>query len=186
MAYLKTTEIREEGTFGQLILPTIEIFPLFFFGVFRQRKYMFSLIITTENFYCKLLIKLQKSCYTPALLENFFATLQRNFVISLHPAHFCSLYVNFFSVLIIGLFRKQLSCPSYSKAGYLNVPNQPLNHQGQPLSHTQARNHISVFLNHFVSKKLTQSVVVSSFQLSDTMTCSRVTKSLNGHSHWTT
>lgn len=41
---------------------------------------------------------------------------------------FLQLVCQFFSVLIIGHFRKQVSGPSYSKAGYLNVPNQPLNH----------------------------------------------------------
>ena len=67
-------------------------FRFFFFRIFRQRKHIFSLIITTMNFHHNLLIKLQKSCYTAALVKSFVTTLQE--VISLHAAHFFSLYVN--------------------------------------------------------------------------------------------
>lgn len=85
-ARLIITEIRDEGTFRWLILPTIEIFHLsvFRFRVFRQRKHIFSLIITKENFYYNLLIKLLKSCYTAALVENFVATLPKSFLYMQH------------------------------------------------------------------------------------------------------
>ena len=63
--------------------------------------------------YHSLLIKLLKSCYTAALVENFVALLQ--------------LACRLFSVLIICHFQKQVLIPSRSKVGYFDVPNQPLN-----------------------------------------------------------
>ena len=106
-----TTEVRDEGTFHWLTLPIEEMFHLsvFFFQVFRRRKYIFSLIITTVNFHHNLLVKLQNSCYTTALDENFVATLPE--VIFLHATHFCSFFGNILVLQSLDTFLSKYQVP---------------------------------------------------------------------------
>ena len=102
---------RVEGTFRWLKLPIVEISHLsvFFFRVLRRRKHIFSLIITTVNFHHNLLVKLQNSCYTAALVENFVATLLE--VIFLHAARFCSLYGNILVFQSLATFLSKYQVP---------------------------------------------------------------------------
>ena len=127
MAHVITTEIRDEGTFRWLILPTVEILHLsvFLFPSFPSKKtYLFTTYYHSE-FYVITCSQSRRKVVTLQHWLTFRCTFARS--------HFstCSALLKpvcqLFSVSIIGHFQKQVSGPSCSKVGYLDVPNQPTN-----------------------------------------------------------
>ena len=92
------------------MLLTVEIFHLtvFLFSRVSCRKtHIFSLIITRANIYRHLLVKLQKSCYVAALVEDFVSIFPET--IFLHAA---TLVFQFFSSSIISHFHLYLFQPN--------------------------------------------------------------------------
>ena len=117
------------------------------------------------NFHHNFLIKLQKSCYTAALVENFVATLPQ--VIFLRVAHFCSLYGNLLVLQLMASIRSQLF------KDWILGWHKPNPEQLGPavIRQLDKEPHLFVPLSFSVIRYL------------DMQSCD---KSLNGHSDWTT
>ena len=160
VARVIATEIRDEGTFRWLILPTEEIFhlSLFLFPSFPSKKtYPFSNYYHRE-FLLKLAHKVAEQLLHRGTGWNFCCNFARSHFSTCRAL--LQLVCQRFSVSILGHFQEQVSSSSCSKVGYLDVSNQPSNNLDQFLSDTKTRNQISVFLNKLVPEMLAQSVVV--------------------------
>ena len=129
MAHVITTEIRDEGTFCWLILPTARRnttpFRFSFFEFSVEENIYFHYVLPQLILHHNLLIKSQKSCYTAALVEHFVVPLPE--VISLRAAHFCSLYVKFLVFQSLATFRSKYQVPVVQRLDiWMSLINQQI------------------------------------------------------------